>query len=161
MKTGTPIIRQASWIVALPSLLILSAASALGFYVGGNNGIVVAVSCYLGYSIASRTLVAREHRSGIQLVRRKRFADAIPHFERSFAFFDRHRWLDSGRGIFLLSSSRASYREMALLNAAFCFSQTGASDRAVLTYQRCLQLFPGSGIAEAALRMIEGFRPKV
>jgi tetratricopeptide (TPR) repeat protein len=154
MATRTPIVRQVSWLVALPSLLVLAAVAMLGLYLGGNTGLIVAVACFLAYSIGMRSLIAREHRRGIRLVRSKQFGEAIPHFERSFEFFDRHRWLDDWRGLVLLSSSRASYREMALLNVAFCLSQLGDGARAAETYQRCLELFPESGMAEAALRML-------
>ncbi len=160
MATGTPILRQVSWLVAIPSLLVLAAAATTGQYVGGTFGMFVALACYIGYTIAVRSLVAREHRNGIRLVRRKRFSEAISHFEQSFTFFDRHRWLDAWRGIILLSSSKASYREMALLNTAFRFSKVGEGTRAADTYRRCLELFPNSGVAESALRMLESVRPR-
>ena len=158
MPTHTPIIRQASWLVALPSLLILSGTVALGWALHGENGMLVAITCYLAYSMTARLFVAREHRRGIRLVRRKRFLEAIPHFARSFDFFDRHRWLDDCRGFVLLSSSRASYREMALLNRAFCHGQVGEGVKAAGAYRRCLELFPDSGMAEAGLRLIEAGR---
>jgi len=160
MASGTPIFRQVSWLAAIPSLMILAVAAAMGQLMGGQNGIYVALACCFGYAMVARSLVAREHRGGIRLVRRGRFSEAIPRFERSFAFFDRHRWLDDWRGLVLLSSSRASYREMAMLNSAFCYSQVGEGTRAAETYRRCLGLFPGSGMAEAALKMMESARPK-
>jgi tetratricopeptide (TPR) repeat protein len=154
MATETPIIRQNSWLVAMPSLVVLAAAFMLGVYLDGRRGFFIAGGCYIAYSIAARALVAREQRRGIRLVRANRFAEAIPHFERSFEFFDRHRWLDDWRGLVLLSSNRASYREMALLNIAFCLTQVGDGPRAAETYQRCLDLFPESGMAQAALRTL-------
>ena len=55
----------------------------------------------------------------------------------------------------MLSSSRISYREMGLLNAAFCFGQSGQRERAIEEYRRVLVEFPGSKMAEAALRLLE------
>ncbi len=158
MPSGAPIVRQGSLTVALPSLLVLAGAMVAGWLLGGQNGMVVAIGCYLGYSVTARLVVAREHRRGIRLVRRGLLAEAIPHFERSFSFFDHHRWLDDWRGLVLLSSSRASYREMALLNRAFCLGQMGEGVKASDAYRRCLELFPESVMANAALRMIEAAR---
>jgi hypothetical protein len=161
MPSTTPIVRQASWRVALPSLFILTGVVALGWTLGGQVGMFVAIACYLAYSIAARFVIARDHRVGIELTRRESFREAIPHFERSFDFFDRHRWLDDWRGFVMLSSSRASYREIALLNGAFCHSQVGEGLQAEATYRRCLELYPSSGMAEAGLRLIEAARSGV
>jgi hypothetical protein len=92
---------------------------------------------------------------GVSLFRQERFADALPHFQRSYEFFTRHRWLDDWRFLTMLSSSRISYREMALLNVAFCYSQTGDGQRSRQCYQQALQEFPDSRMAQAALRMFE------
>lgn len=58
----------------------------------------------------------------------------------------------------LLSSSKISYREMALLNEAFCFSQINEGDAAQSRYEQALRMFPNSGIAEAALNMLRSAR---
>ena len=50
--------------------------------------------------------------------------------------------------------SWVSYREMALVNIAFCHSQTGNGDQAKQYYRKALDLFPDSGLAEAGMNMI-------
>ena len=54
-----------------------------------------------------------------------------------------------------MSASAMSYREMALCNIAFCYSQIGKGMKAIEYYQRVLKEFPNSGLAQSALRMIE------
>ncbi len=81
--------------------------------------------------------------------------EAGAEFKLSYDFFTRHPWIDDWRFITLLSSSRVSYREMALLNMAFCHAQEGDGVKAKEFYQRTLKEFPDSGMAKASLRMIE------
>ena len=45
-------------------------------------------------------------------------------------------------------------RPMALANTAFCHGQMGNGQLAKEYYERALQEFPNSGIATAALRML-------
>ncbi|HEX7447932.1 MAG TPA: hypothetical protein VF306_10325 [Pirellulales bacterium] len=59
-----------------------------------------------------------------------------------------------------MSSSAISYREMALCNIAFCYAQLGNGENAELYYRRTLDEFPDSGLADAALRMIESVRQR-
>ena len=55
----------------------------------------------------------------------------------------------------MMSRSAMSYREMAQINIAFAYSQIGDSAKAKQYYQRALDEFPHSGMARAALRMID------
>ena len=58
----------------------------------------------------------------------------------------------------MMSASAISYREMALCNIAFCYSQLGDGQKAESYYRRALDEFPNSALAVAALRMIESVR---
>lgn len=80
--------------------------------------------------------------------------DAIPHFEKSYEFFARHIWMDKYRYLVMLSSGRLSYREMALINIAFCYGQAGNGIMARGYYERTLQEFPDSSVAKTALKFI-------
>ncbi|MGC1272829.1 MAG: hypothetical protein WBC44_03920 [Planctomycetaceae bacterium] len=149
-------VRQASWIAVLPQLLALAAAIVLGWTLTGTprGGLYLGAGFYLAWSIGSRWIVARSHRQGIQLVRQGRFADAIPHFETSYEFFSRHEWLDRYRAFLLMSASAASYRDMALVNQAFCHAQTGNGDQAIRLYEQAQREFPASALASTALQLI-------
>jgi hypothetical protein len=48
-----------------------------------------------------------------------------------------------------------SYREMALVNIAFCYVQIGDGVQARLSYEKCLERFPRSEIALSTLRMMD------
>ena len=56
--------------------------------------------------------------------------------------------------ITLLMPSAASYREIALLNTAFCYSQLGNVQQTRAYYERALAEFPDSSMAQVALNLI-------
>ncbi len=62
--------------------------------------------------------------------------------------------MDKLRFITLLSASRISYTEMALLNIAFCYSQLGDVVAMKLYYQKAAEEFQSSETAKQALRVI-------
>ncbi|CAZ97338.1 Conserved hypothetical protein [Zobellia galactanivorans] len=101
-----------------------------------------------------RNLIPRDHRNGIKKNNSEKFKDAIPDFEKSYAFFKKYEWIDKYRFITLLSSSKMSYREMALANIGFCYSQIGNGIKSKEYYERTLKEFPESGLAKSALNMI-------
>lgn len=157
----TPVVRQISWLAVLPQLAACGAATAIGTWlVRKPNGIgmMLGAATYLAYSIGSRRLIPRDHRRGMHLYRNEQYAAAIQAFEESYVFFSRHRWIDRFRAVVLMSPSAISYREMALCNIAFCYSQLGDGQNAELYYRRAIYEFPNSGLAAAAIRMIESFR---
>ena len=160
MSYRTPIIRQISWRQSIPQMIILTGIIAISiFLLKGTtpiyNSIMLAAGIYLLYSFGSRYLILTAHRRGIRLFRNHNYSDAIGEFEKSYEFFSRHPWIDQWRSVILLSSSAVGYREMALLNIAFCYGQIGQGNKAKEHYQRVLSEFPGSGIATAALKMID------
>jgi hypothetical protein len=131
--------RQVSLRVALPSLVVFAVAITFVATRGGFRGVIFTSALYAVYAFAARQLIASNQQYGMQC-------------------FDRHSWLDDWRGLFLCSSSPISYREIALLNQAFCYNQIGNKAKAFETYRRCLERFPSSTMAEAALRMMEAAR---
>ncbi|KGK28677.1 hypothetical protein EL45_19520 [Cellulophaga sp. E6(2014)] len=109
---------------------------------------------YLVISFSLRNLIPRDHRNGIKKNNAEKFEDAIPDFEKSYAFFKKNEWIDKYRFITLLSSSKMSYREMALANIGFCYSQIGDGVKSKEYYERTLKEFPESGLAKSALKMM-------
>jgi tetratricopeptide (TPR) repeat protein len=110
---------------------------------------------YLTISFLVRFGVPSHHRKGIALFKKGSFMEAIPFFEKSYVFFKKNEWIDKYRYITLLSSSRISYTEMALLNIAFCYGQSGNGKESKDYYEKVLSEFPNSEIAKASLRMFE------
>jgi tetratricopeptide (TPR) repeat protein len=161
MTSSIPIVRQAAWLSVLPQIVILLLLVAIAHLLGVREALLVGAIAYLAISFILRLTVPVHHRRGIGLLKQERFAEAIPHFFKSYEFFTQHHWVDRWRAVTMLSSSRISYKEMALLNAAFCLAQTGERDRSIQEYKRVLAEFPGSKMAEAALRLLEPQDPSV
>lgn len=131
-------------------------AMALGWSLTRSEGEILAgAQTWFLYRIGMHRLIPRDHRHGIRLVKQRRFEEAIMAFENSYAFFNRHRWIDRWRCLTLQSASTVSYREMALVNIAFCASQIGQGTKSKEYDRRALLEFPESGIAPAALKLIE------
>lgn len=159
MASRTPVIRQTSWPALLPQLAALGTAIGVAYALGAPDAMLWGPAAYLVYSFGSRQLIARAHRAGIRLVNQQRYAEAIPKFQESFDFFERHRWVDRCRSLVLMTPSALSYREMALANIAFCYGQLGNGEACRSYYQQCLQCFPRSGVAAGALRMLDSVAP--
>ena len=149
----TPMIRQASILGSIPNLAVLALFITVAFYFSRENVLILGAASFLALRFLLRA-IPRDHRTGIGLVRRQEFSDAIPHFLRSFEFFDNRKWLDDYRAFFLLSPSAVCYREMALANVGFCYSQTGDGENARKYYNQCIELFPDSMLASTALQML-------
>jgi tetratricopeptide (TPR) repeat protein len=160
MSTQTPIVRQISWLAVIPQLTALGLAAFVASRFSPSNGLLYGAAAYLAYSITARQLITRDHLAGIALVKDQRFDESIPRFQKSLEFFDRNPWLDSFRSIVLMSPSAPSFREMALANIGFAYSQIGRGDDARAYYEKCLQRFPDSGLATAALRLMDASSSK-
>ena len=102
--------------------------------------------------------IAKSHRKGIQLVKKQMFEQAIISFEESYSYFNKNAWIDKYRFITLLSSSKISYKEMALNNIAFCYGQIGNGKKSKEYYERTLKEFPDSSLAITGLRMINSVK---
>ncbi len=109
---------------------------------------------YLVISFSLRNLIPKDHRNGMRKVKNGNFKKAISDFNNSYGFFEKNNWIDKYRFLTLLSSSRMSYKEMALNNIAFCYSQIGNGIKSKEFYERTLREFPESGLAKAGLNML-------
>jgi tetratricopeptide (TPR) repeat protein len=88
------------------------------------------------------------------LIKEGKFEEAIACFEKSYHFFSRNSWIDKYRYVTLFSASKMSYKEMALCNIAFCYSQVNEGLKAIEYYERTLQEFPENGLAKTGLKML-------
>lgn len=152
----TPIVKQISWPATIPQFAFLGLAMLVGFYVTGNsNGTVFGAVAYLIFSFGSKMIIARDHKTGMTHIRNQRYEAAIRAFERSYRFFSEYRWIDRFRSVTLMSASAITYREMALCNLAFSYTQLGNGVKAEEFYRKALAEFPDSGLAASAIRLIE------
>ncbi len=151
-----PVIRPTSTFATILQLILLGTAMVVGWNMASApEGVLAGIAIYLIYSFSTRLLIPRDHRRGIRLVRHQQYEKAIDEFSRSYDFFTRFAWLDRFRYILLMTPSTMSYREIALCNKAFCYSQIGKGKQVLKYYQQAISEFPDCGLAEAAIRMIE------
>ena len=155
MASKKPIVKQIAWLSVFPQIALLIGMIFLAQFMGFKNFIFPGLIMYLAISLPLRFGVPHHHRKGIALVKKGAFAEAIPFFEKSYIFFKKYKWIDTYRYITLLSSSRISYTEMALLNIAFCHGQSGDGQMSRHYYEKTLHAFPDSEMANASLRMFD------
>lgn len=154
MSSKAPTVRQTNWISIFPHLIIMGIIIFIWHYINPEKAFLYGAFTYLLISFSLRYFIPKDHRMGIKNNNTEKFEAAILDFEKSYAFFKKHEWIDKYRFITLLSSSKMSYREMALANIGYCYSQMGNGIKSKEYYERTLKEFPDSGIAKSALRMI-------
>jgi tetratricopeptide (TPR) repeat protein len=154
MSSNVPTIRQINWISILPQLVVIGIFLIIWKLINVGDPFLIALLTYLILSICLRTLIPHDHRKGMSLVKQIKYAEAIEYFEKSYAFFSRHNWIDKYRFVTLLSSSRMCYKEMALANIAFCYGQIGDGLKSKEYYERTLKEYPDNGIAKAGLNLL-------
>jgi len=121
MSSKTPTIKQISWISIILQLMTMGIIMLLWHLINPEKAMLYGVLTYLAISLSLRNLIPRDHRNGMKKVKNENFKDAIFDFNKSYEFFDKNKWVDKYRFLTLLSSSRISYKEMALNNIAFCY----------------------------------------
>jgi tetratricopeptide (TPR) repeat protein len=154
MNSKVPILRQISWISIIPQFMIMGIILIIWILLNVSDPFLNMILTYLIISISLRFLIPHDHRKGMSLVKQEKFAEAIDFFEKSYAFFSQHNWIDKFRFVTLLSSSRMCYKEMALVNIAFCYGQIGNGLKSKEYYERTLLEYPDNGIAKAGLNLI-------
>ena len=154
MKYTVPMVRQVSAIRSLIAAAIVAGAALASYFLLGPGTSMVFFLALLLYALASRELFFRHHRRGIRFLRANHWEAAIAEFEASLADLEKHPWKDRLRSILALSLSAMMYREMAILNLAFAFGQTGNREQARRYYEQCLKEYPNNGIAIAAMNLL-------
>ena len=150
-----PVIHQIAWVSLFLQLLIMTVFVAAATFMGVPKPYVAATLAYIIMALAVRLFLTSHHRRGMHYAREGRMELANAEFQKSYEFFHRHAWLDEMRYIFLLSTSKVSYREMGLLNLAYCDLWQDRGDDAVRTYLRTVEEFPNSGLAWTGIKLFQ------
>lgn len=154
MASKIPIASQTAWISAVPQLLLFGFLIFIYYLLNIDQFVLFGALTYLLLSFTIRMLVLKSFSGGMKLLKKSRFEEAIPCFEKSVDFFIRNSWLDTYRYLVLFSSSKISFKEMALCNIAFCYMQIGKEQKAKKVYERILKEYPDNEIARTAQTMI-------
>ncbi|NRD19492.1 hypothetical protein HNV08_05490 [Winogradskyella eckloniae] len=161
MSAKVPTVRQTNWISIIPHFIVMGIIILIWYQFHPENAFLYGALTYLVISIALRNFIARDHRKGIKNNHAEKFKAAISDFEKSYAFFKKNEWIDQYRFVTLLSSSKISYREMALANIGFCYAQIGDGVNSKAYYERTLKEFPESVLAKTALKMMSAMENSV
>ncbi len=151
----SPTIRKVAWSSLFPQVGIMLIIFLIYDIIGVSNPMLAFIVTYILLSVGLRTLIPKDHREGIELVGKKKFAAAIPRFEDSYRFFKKYDWVDKYRYVTMFSSSAMSFQEMALCNIAYCYTQMDNKNQAKKYYEQALEEFPESGLAAAGLQYLE------
>lgn len=156
MASNKPVVRQRSWLASiLHVLLVLVFTIIFTFCVGSIvDGFDLTLLVFFIAYLLLRFLVPKNHQQGVELYRSGDYAQAISEFEKSYAFFTKHAWIDKYRYIVLLSASKISYTEKSLINIAVCYIRMGDVNKAKEYYENTLSQFPDSEMAKMALQKL-------
>ncbi len=142
---------QIAWLAWLPQLCLVALFIAIAHFLGFRDALTAGLIAYYVVGTAMEWLAQGSQRLAIRMVKKGRFAEAIPKFQASYDFLSRNAWIDRWRAITLLSVSRSCLRELALVNIAFCLLQLGKEQEAIAYYTQALFEFPKNTVAAAEL----------
>ena len=101
----------------------------LGFdYSDSDEAALWAAMVYLVLAYGLRYFVPIEHRKGLRELKQGNYLEALLHFEKSYEFFSAHPWIDFFRVFTMFSTSKLTYREMAMMYKAFCLEALEQGD---------------------------------
>ncbi len=158
MASNVPVVKQIAWMSIIPQLIILFIIIMLFVQLKVPNPPIIGAIVYWTCSIALRYFVPKSHQEGMKLTKKQEFEKAIVSFKNSYDFFTKYRWVDNNRYLTLLSSSKMCYREMALCNIAFCYSQIGKGTNAIEYYSLVLEEYPDNGLAHSGLAILNSLK---
>lgn len=162
MSSGKPVIRQIAGLSVILQFFVMGVLMVVFslFVKPFKLAVSLATTTYVVTVLILRFCVPRNHRKGMLFYKQGNYVQAIEEFKKSYNFFCRNPWIDKYRYLTLLSSSKASYTEMALLNIAFCYAQSNNAKLSKEYYEKVIELFPYSEMAKSALNMIAAFEDK-
>ncbi len=154
MTSNVPMVRKIAWLAILVQVIIIALLIFLYQQISFGDPFIFAALTYVILAFLLRNIFSKQHRIGILLVKQQRFTEALPFFQKSYDDLNKRSWIDKYRCLTLFSSSKLSYREMALCNMAFCYSQIGEGQKARAYYELALKTNPQNGLAIAGLNML-------
>lgn len=115
-------------LALVPYAALVSAArlAGLSFYPGA---VLVATLVFLVYRLfVVRLGLCRDHRRGVLLIRRGKFAEGLAAFEKSERVWERRPTLDRFRAVLLGSATPHRFAILARYNQAYALSRLGRGE---------------------------------
>lgn len=126
----------------IPQLAIISIIGIIFYLLKIPNYWILAISFYLLLSVYLKIVIPKWHRKGLFYIKKGELEGAVFCFNKSLVFFSKNMWIDTFRAFTLLSLSKLSYREMALINLSWCYQQLGDKKKMKKTYQILEKEYP-------------------
>lgn len=144
--------RQINWWAMLPQLvLMVGTMTLLEYGLGIEGGALIGAMAFIAIVFLLQWMIPHHHRQGLALIRQNNFTEAFLCFQESYDYFTKNAWMDNYRAFVIFSVSRISYKEMALLNMAYCVLQMKEVEKAKKLYERTLEEYPNSEMAKIAI----------
>lgn len=159
MRANIPTVRRIAWSYTVLHLLLMLGLILLLWKVRFPDrrdlAMLYGALVYLAYSYGSKSILLKNQRRGVNLMKLGLFRESILEFQSSYLFFSKYAWIDKYRFLTMLDSSAVPYREMALCNIAYSYIQLDEKFKAQEYYQKALAEFSRSYIAKSGLEYIE------
>lgn len=132
---------QTNWKYGIFHLILVS---LLGYLLSifSFNYWVLAPIIFAALAYILQHLLLKDNSKGAQLAKIKDYENAISHFKKCADYLTKNEWIDRHRYITVLSRSRLSYREVVLLNWAFCLAKAGRKQEATGLLQDIIKQYP-------------------
>jgi hypothetical protein len=119
-----PVARQIAWQSVISQIILMCICIGVVSYLGKFSvpAIFLGALIYIFYYAIIKYSLERAFSKGLSLINKGEFKQAIVEFETAYDFYSRYPWVDQWRFIFL-HSSPMSYRAIALVNIAVCYSK--------------------------------------
>lgn len=155
MASSHPIVRQVKWLYVIPQFIILILVISVFYFIGAEEPLTFGALTYLIISLSMKIFIPKHQRKGMKFIKRGQYEKALQEFQKSYDFFLKYKWIDKYKYLILLSASRISYLEMSMLNMAYCHAHLGDGSESKELYQKVLELFPDSKMAQSALKIFD------
>jgi tetratricopeptide (TPR) repeat protein len=155
MAERIPVVRQIAWGTLIYQIALMVLFIWLYSKTSIKDPALAGGLTFIGLVLVLRFAFSGLHRKGMRHIRKMEYDKAIPYFEGSYEFYTRNSFLDKYRAYLMLSASLMFYKEMALNNIGFCYSQMDKKEEAIFYYRKCVEEYPNCTMAKVALKMLE------
>jgi tetratricopeptide (TPR) repeat protein len=145
---------QYAYISIIPRLLVFAVLCLLFYPLDKHIFFILAIVVYYCLYIELNILIPTDHRKGIQLIKKGKFEEAIPCFQKSADYFTKYAWIDKYRYLTLLLSSKRTMWEISMCNEAWCLLQIKKIDEAKRIYEKVLDKYPKNAVANTSIMTI-------
>ena len=142
MKNKVKNISKKNWAFLIPQIAIFLLIALVFRELEVAQYWLLSLTIYLLLNGYLKVIIPRWHRKGLFYIREGELEGAIFVFRKSYEFFTKHIWIDKYRAFILFSISAYSYREMALMNIIYCYSNLGREKEAKEVQTQLTKEFP-------------------